>query len=61
MDNYHQLKNAYPISYTIGRFLLDNYSKEHILEFVNHPNILLKDIDVILNNTNRWVLSQKMV
>jgi hypothetical protein len=59
IGNYHKLKDAYSVSYTIGQYLLKNYSKSHILEYVKNPAILLDDTDVILERTNDWVKSEK--
>ena len=55
--NFHKLKDAYSISYTIGQYLMANYSISQILEYVINPTILINDTDFILERTKLWVQS----
>ena len=55
INNFKHLKYAYPVSYTIGRYLLENYTHEHILDYIKNPNLLLDDTENILEETNAWV------
>ena len=54
INDFNSLNNNYPIAYTIGNYLLENYSHEDILDYVKYPSKLLNDADNILNNAREW-------
>lgn len=56
IEKFNELgNNRYEIAYTIGRFLLENYSKEEILELVEYPSKLSKLTSKIIEDTRDWV------
>lgn len=46
-DNFTNVSYGYPIAYKIGKYILKNYSRHQILEYVKYPNLLKKDCDEI--------------
>lgn len=50
LNNFNDLDNNYEIAYTIGKYMLDNYDKEKILEYVMYPKKLVNDTDNILKD-----------
>lgn len=55
LENFNNIKNnRYEIAYTIGKYMLENYSKEEILEFVKYPQLLNIETEKILENTKKW-------
>lgn len=39
-EDFNNTNNAYSYAYTLGRFLLDNFSQDEILEYVKNPSQL---------------------
>lgn len=54
INNFNLLDNNYLISYTIGRYLLENLSHKKILEYVKYPSHLQKDLKKIITNAIEW-------
>lgn len=54
MKDYLHLPNAYPISFTIGRYMLEFYEHEKILNYVKNPDELILDLELILQEVKRW-------
>ena len=54
INNFNLLDNNYLISYTIGRYLLENLSHKKILEYVKYPSHLQKNSKKIINNAIEW-------
>ncbi len=54
INNFNTLPNNYPIAFTIGNYLLENYSHEDILNYVKYPSKLLADSEKILNAARKW-------
>lgn len=52
------LKNAYPIAYTLGKYMLEHYPHEKILDYVKNPHKLIQDIDIIINETKAWLFNE---
>ena len=50
INNFNTLSQNYPIAFTIGNYLLENYSHEEILEYVKYPSKLLVESEKILND-----------
>lgn len=44
----------YPISFTIGNYMLEYYSHEEIIEYVRNPKKLLADSQKILDGAREW-------
>lgn len=42
-SDFYSVKNAYSYSFTIGKYMLENYSKNKLLEYIKNPNLLKKD------------------
>lgn len=43
LNNFNKLNNAYPISFTLGKYMLENYTHDEILEYVKYPKKLERD------------------
>ena len=54
INNFNTLSQNYPIAFTIGNYLLENYSHEEILEYVKYPSKLLVESEKILNDAREW-------
>lgn len=54
INKFHSLSNNYPIAYTIGKYMLEEYSHKDILNYVKYPSKLLSDSENILNNAREW-------
>ena len=54
INNFNTLPNNYPIAFTIGNYLLENYSHKEILEYVKYPSKLLVNSEKILNDAREW-------
>ena len=54
INNFNCSANNYPIAFTIGYYMLENYSHDTILEYIKYPKKLLKDSDMILNSAREW-------
>ena len=48
-EDFNNTNNAYCYAYTLGRFLLDNYSQDKILEYVKNPNLLIDNANEIFS------------
>ena len=59
MYEFNYLDKNYSIAYTIGKYMLDNYSHEEILDYVKYPTRLENDSDLILNNVREWSNNKK--
>lgn len=51
--------NSYPIAFTIGNFMLENYSHNEMLQYVKYPTELLKDSEKILDSAREWSNKKK--
>lgn len=54
ITNFNSLKSNYSIAFTIGKYLIDNFSYEDILEYVKYPSILLANEEIILSGAREW-------
>ena len=52
--DFNSLEQNYPTAFTIGKYMLENYSHEGILEYVKYPLELLVDSEKILNAAREW-------
>ena len=59
INEFIKLKNNYPIAYTIGNYMLENYSRDQILDYVKYPTKLLKDEEQILDDAKIWSNTKK--
>ena len=58
INNFNATPFAYEICYTIGKYLLENYSKEQILEYVKQPEKLRKEAKTIFAAEKIWFNKQ---
>ena len=58
--NFSSLKNNYLIAFTIGNYLLENYSHDQILEYVRFPKRLINDSSDILDKAKGWSIKTKI-
>ena len=54
IDDFNSLPQNYPIAFTIGNYILENYGHEAILEYIKYPSKLLSDSEKILNDAREW-------
>ncbi len=54
ITDFNSLEQNYPTAFTIGKYMLENYSHEGILEYVKYPSKLLVDSEKILNAAREW-------
>ncbi len=54
INSFISLSQNYHIAFTIGKYMLENYSNEEILEYVKYPSKLLADSEKILNDARDW-------
>ncbi len=53
-NDFYDVNNCYSYAYTIGKYMLENYSKDKLLEYVKNPNLLKKDEDKIFYESIEW-------
>lgn len=61
MNQFNNIKNGYQMAYTIGKYMLTNYSEELIQEYIKYPRLLIRDTDKILVETNEWIQQENYV
>lgn len=54
IDDFNSLSLNYPIAFTIGNYMLENYDHDDILEYVKYPSKLLVNSEKILNAAREW-------
>lgn len=54
INEFFCASNNYPIAFTIGKYMLENYSHAEILDYIKFPSKLLNDSEQILNNAREW-------
>jgi len=47
--DFNGTKNGYSYSFTLGKFMIENYPKEKLLEYVKNPSLLKTDANEIFN------------
>lgn len=52
--NFNCSSSNYPIAFTIGKYMLENYSHEEIIKYIEYPFELEKDSNEILNSARNW-------
>ena len=57
--NFNNTKNGYQYAYTLGKFMLENYSKDELLEYIKNPDLLIKDADSIFESVKKYQLKIK--
>jgi len=58
--DFYNTKNCYSYSFTIGKFMLENYSKDKLLEYIKNPNLLKKDEDSIFELAKQSQINLKI-
>ena len=62
INNFNCSADNYPIAFTIGKYILEKYSNEEILEYVKYPSKLENDSEKILNDAKLWSkISNKVI
>ena len=59
-SDFNGTKNGYIYSYTIGKYMLENYSKEKLLEYVKNPVLLKQDADNIFERVKQSQINKKL-
>lgn len=54
IKDFNSLKDNYFIAFTIGNYMLENYSHEEILKYIKYPSKLLDDENKILDEAREW-------
>lgn len=54
MYDFNSLFNNYNTSYTIGKYMLENFSHSKILEYVKNREKLINDTDEIIIGAKKW-------
>lgn len=54
INNLNAVPYSYEICFTIGKFILENYSHEQILDYVKNPDKLRKDAKTIFKEEREW-------
>ena len=54
INNFNSLSQNYPIAFTIGNYMLENFAHEEILDYIKYPSKLLEDSEKILNEAREW-------
>lgn len=54
INNLNATPYNYEICFTIGKFMLENYSHEQILDYVKNPSKLKKDAKTIFKKEREW-------
>ena len=54
INNFNCSANNYPIAFTIGKYMLEKYNHEEILEYIKYPSRILEDSEKILNDAREW-------
>lgn len=54
-NNFNNYKNNYKYSYTIVNYILNNYSKNEVFNFVSNIEHLINSSDEIFKNAKDWV------
>ena len=54
INEFNCSADNYPIAFTIGNYMLENYLHEEIIEYVKYPSKLLDDSEKILNDAREW-------
>ena len=53
-NKFYDVNNCYDYAYTMGKYMLENYSKDILLEYVKNPDLLKKDEDKIFYESIEW-------
>lgn len=52
-SDFYNIKRAYSYSYTLGKYMLENYSKDKLLEYAKNSALLKKDADDIFESAKQ--------
>lgn len=59
-SDFNGTKDGYNFAYTLGKYMLENYSKEKLLEYVKNPNLLKQDADDIFETVKQSQTNKKL-
>ena len=54
-NNFNNCKNNYKYSYTIVNYILNNYSKDEIFNFISNVDYLINSSDKIFKTAKEWI------
>ena len=52
-EDFNNTSKGYSYSYTLGKFMLENYSKKQLLEYVKNPCLLKAEADCIFEDVKK--------
>ena len=58
--DFYDTEKGYSFSYTLGKYMLENYSKDKLLEYVKKPNLLKQDADDIFKKAKQLQTNMKL-
>ena len=58
--DFNDTEKGYSFSYTLGKYMLENYSKDKLLEYVKNPNLLKQDADDIFKKAKQLQANMKL-
>jgi len=58
INNFNDIKYAYGIAYTIGKYMLSTYDHETILNYVRNPQTLIRDTPRLIEETKQYILKK---
>lgn len=59
-SDFNGTENGYSYSYTLGKYMLENYSKEKLLEYVKNPDLLKQDANHIFETVKQSQKNKKL-
>ena len=60
-SDFNGTKNGYSYSYTLGKYMLENYSNDELLEYIKNPDSLKKDADNIFAKAKEAQIKHKKI
>lgn len=60
-NDFYNTKNGYSYSYTLGKYMLENYSKDKLLEYVKNPDLLKNDADDIFESAKQSQINKTII
>ena len=61
INNFNDIKYAYGIAFTIGKYMLSTYDHETILNYVRNPQTLIHDTPRLIEETKQYINNIKKI
>ena len=61
INNFNDIKYAYGIAYTIGKYMLSTYDHDTILNYVRNPQTLIHDTPRLIEETKQYINNIKKI